>query len=62
MARPKKDPADRRDKVVHVRLTQSEHEAATEGARERGISISDFFRELAKAGLVTTRRRRKRRS
>ena len=57
MARPKKDPAERR--VAHlpaVRVTQAELAALSLQASHAGLSLSDFIRQRALSGKVTPKR------
>jgi len=44
MARPSKDPNERRSAVVPLRLTEAEHNYVREQASAAGISVSEYLR------------------
>ena len=47
MARPKKDPAERRDDLLPVRLTTAERAELERSARAHGLTVADFMRRRA---------------
>ena len=47
MARPKKDPTERRDDLLPVRLTPAERETLQRLAAAHGVTVADFMRRRA---------------
>ena len=46
--RPRKDPEDVRNKSISMRVSQKERERILSAAKEKGLSITDYFIRLMK--------------
>jgi predicted HicB family RNase H-like nuclease len=45
MGRPPKAKAERRSRLVQLRLSADEHRKLKEKAKEKGLSLSEFLRQ-----------------
>lgn len=45
--RPPSPEGERRDETIRLRVTEAEHAALTEAARDAGLTVSDYLRGLA---------------
>lgn len=52
MARPEKEKALRKDRVITVRLREIQYELVANRAEQAGISISEYIRDMAVNGYV----------
>ncbi|TIQ08754.1 MAG: MobC family plasmid mobilization relaxosome protein [Mesorhizobium sp.] len=59
MARPKKEPAERRAALLSCRLTSAERLAIEQAALRAGLSASEYMRRLLLAGKVIVRENRR---
>lgn len=48
--RPRKDPEDVRNKSISMRVSQKERERILNAAKEKGLSITDYFIRLMEDG------------
>ena len=48
--RPRKDPEDVRNKSISMRVSQKERERILSAAKEKGLSITDYFIRLMEDG------------
>ncbi len=47
MGRPPKSPAERRSKIVPLRMSNAEYRKLVREAKRRGLSISEYLRHKA---------------
>jgi len=48
MGRPPKPKAQRKTKLIQLRLSDEEHRKLTEKAKAKGLSVSEFLRDCGK--------------
>ena len=58
MARPRKEPDDRRSETLAIRLTVAERIRVEQAAFAAGLSASEYARSLVLAGRVVVRQNR----